>query len=1570
MKSIVHLATVMVIAGGLLLALLFNGMVLPGSNVQAQEPGTPDQEGAAPQNEQWVAPSALSLPQSLAGGMPDYPLPEKPIPYHRTGHPARSENYTTTITATDETGAPQTIELSGVDALAADLNDPLAGNPVFLGKDQFMMGSYYGDGHLELRSFYNPSVGDSAPGFAQMPGTWENFGPASYAYDTTAADLNGDGRDERIVAWVRDGHILLRTGEMAGQPGRTTSAPAAVSPAPGIIDVVVRGYDDSFWHRRFNGSTWGGWENADGIMASAPAVVATADGGFDLFGLTFDNQEWSRHFDGSAWTTGWARVGNKDWPYALPASLPDSPAIEAPAVARQGTYVHMVRLAPDNTVRYKYSADMGSSWSDWVNLGGTISGGLGAAMRKGMLWVWGRGVDGQPWARYVLWPFEEEWAPVGPDSWPKDEKGKDVTIAAGPSWLGLGDGSSGCFFMQGSDNKPYKFCLGDTKGWQVGTGTIASGVAPILWNGQWRLYAQQTDGRLTESPDLQTWWGDWQALAPCCREVDTGLVVGYQPAANGFQDNTVDVEAGYFLGDGRMQIAIAYRKSQNDTELAVFRMTGMWPWTPPLWVITIPFAVNASITTGDFIGQDGLDDVAMAYTFDNRPGTTATRGMKVIRLGGRILTSADIESVTQGSACTEGMMSAGTVEATSGDFDGDGQEEIAASYVFSCPGPRIHGYAAYTDRPRFRTRVYKVTGSHGTLSEYKPGSLLSDWEHPKDLGIWENDAPAASLGVSIASGDVNHDGRDEIVRTWPVTFGEEYGPREGYYLPWTDRFVRRLQVIVLPLQQDKGSGWTVDENGYIKDVSDTDVFTTGWSIQSYRDKVAVGDLDRDLEDEIVVTTGHEWSDIYEVKNGLSTLRAYKGNLHPDKTVSYDPIVAPKPLEFDNPYVTLIAGSFTGERVRTGKPAYRIQNSVDSMVAIVNAPPKHLDYFKPCETCAYQLLKVRMDSAATYDNTTGTESATTTQVQRVWSIGAGLDAKVSYGGAFIDTNLKYTYGENFSASMGTIKAYNYTQSATADQFDQVAYFGTPYKIWEYPVYDGDSATPEGYLRVVFPAPDLGSTPAVNFREGNNVSLPRYRLGHQPNNVWSYDAFGSDYKECDPERTRQAETGGNTKFGMTFSEIESSDITTNKSHKFNAEVGAGYESPEVAEDALGIGGNFRVSVKGDYEETSVVTEKQTTTKQTQINFNFGNAGAYQFNTKWIVCIAKDGSTLLDYQTSVPTDNSSLWNHDAQDPTMKRGYLSPDPAFILPYAPYTEDGQEWQVPAPGLEQFSPEIQIDPVAARVGAAVTITATVRNFSNKPVSWPFKVRFCSGKPDCQPGDASYIGEQVIPRLDRNNGPQTAVIDGWPAAGSGEQKIYAIIDPGNVDVKEEIHDENDLINNNVAYGVLTVGDAKFADPGEAGKTGYITVGYVQDHGPSVAAYVPPGNLAEVVNFVLRDSPSSVTGQTIGRPFEFLAVAGQETAPQPDLDFQLCQNGEPPAVIRVNGDGASSANVKLYRESAGSSVWEEATCSPYTVQRVAQPDEVLVPVCRTGTYVLSATPPTTVTHKAVFLPLIRR
>ena len=49
-----------------------------------------------------------------------------------------------------------------------------------------------------------------------------------------------------------------------------------------------------------------------------------------------------------------------------------------------------------------------------------------------------------------------------------------------------------------------------------------------------------------------------------------------------------------------------------------------------------------------------------------------------------------------------------------------------------------------------------------------------------------------------------------------------------------------------------------------------------------------------------------------------------------------------------------------------------------------------------------------------------------------------------------------------------------------------------------------------------------------------------------------------------------------------------------------------------------------------------------------------------------------------------------------------------------------------------------------------------------------------------------------------------------ALGAGEQKIYAVIDPE--DAIDEMHDGDDLIDNNTAYGLLYVAGADYLDPG--------------------------------------------------------------------------------------------------------------------------------------------------------------
>lgn len=81
---------------------------------------------------------------------PGWPMPDKPIPYHRPGHLSTASQYRTQVEILSDDGLPETVMLSGVDAMVADGLDPLAGNHTLVSWDQLLRSS--GD-RRELETF-------------------------------------------------------------------------------------------------------------------------------------------------------------------------------------------------------------------------------------------------------------------------------------------------------------------------------------------------------------------------------------------------------------------------------------------------------------------------------------------------------------------------------------------------------------------------------------------------------------------------------------------------------------------------------------------------------------------------------------------------------------------------------------------------------------------------------------------------------------------------------------------------------------------------------------------------------------------------------------------------------------------------------------------------------------------------------------------------------------------------------------------------------------------------------------------------------------------------------------------------------------------------------------------------------------------------------------------------------------------------------------------------------------------------------------------------------------------------
>jgi hypothetical protein len=94
---------------------------------------------------------------------------------------------------------------------------------------------------------------------------------------------------------------------------------------------------------------------------------------------------------------------------------------------------------------------------------------------------------------------------------------------------------------------------------------------------------------------------------------------------------------------------------------------------------------------------------------------------------------------------------------------------------------------------------------------------------------------------------------------------------------------------------------------------------------------------------------------------------------------------------------------------------------------------------------------------------------------------------------------------------------------------------------------------------------------------------------------------------------------------------------------------------------------------------------------------------------------------------------------------------------------------------------------------------------------------------------------------------------------GQLKTYAVIDP--YDTIPEMHDKDDLIKNNMTYGLIQPAATAFADMGLVAEgPPYDAISYaLGDPKPTVSLYVPRASLAAVARF-------EVGGTQIGLPVE--------------------------------------------------------------------------------------------------------
>jgi hypothetical protein len=876
----------------------------------------------------------------------------------------------------------------------------------------------------------------------------------------------------------------------------------------------------------------------------------------------------------------------------------------------------------------------------------------------------------------------------------------------------------------------------------------------------------------------------------------------------------------------------------------------------------------------------------------------------------------------------------GTLEMVAGDFDGDGQDELAASMVWaynrnlpgSCTGHEIH----------FMTRIFDIDKTDRYI--LKQYSIDAGGGHTESEV--NNDAAVETISITLAAGDVNGDGKDELVRTWPRGFEDSYHSCCLCYIEEADRFLRKTEVIALPTNSDpKLNRWTVTDN-VVDSHTKIKIVDWGETAHSYFDRLAVGDVDRDGVSEIVMQAG-------------TTLYAYKMKVNPDQTLSFSEI-ARKVSDGWRHLQHLVAGDFTGGGLRVGPPSYRVQQKMASPEVFLNMPPVHRDIVS--RPTGNEEVVIQSGSQAIHTSSTSSTNKSTSESKRDWSLSVGMETSAGAAGHTLSASLDNTYGENFTKATTTIASIEFSATTTADKYDQVIYNSTNYGIWEYPVYGIPTSGDEPYT-IVVAFPLLNTTTRPQTQQGRFCDENFYAPSHQTYNVWSYYPTGElwfkDYRTLIDSTTT---TGG------TAASVYMSSVTeTLRSDSFKNQVSAGLEYKYENELEIPLIGkawdvSFRAYAKGSFgmENISTLTTKYDSSSKVEITFpSTSDPSIYTVNP--FLYWSKAGYLVVDYQTE-PTANGK-WSY----------YTKSDPAFILPWYGFPNLAGEFPPvghvdhPPCGLEKqlFTHDITLKPAYIQNGELLSMAATVRNFSNVTPPQDVLVRFYLGLP----GSANQIGSCTIPKnsLQRSLGLQQCSTTWTVTGGLGEEMIYAVIDPDRA--FDEMHDENDAINNNTGYALLNVAKADYHDPGLRQEQAYQAIVHQDAPGLGYGLYLPNTNSTTTVRYELVPARSSL--RRVGSLIQFLAYRGGEKDPSTMLF------GPVPAVLIASYrdqdllPGMAEANLKLYRQEG--SQWVEAVCPGYEVVRFPTDNQIAVPVCSTGTFLLSDTSPG---GGKIYLPLIRR
>ncbi|WP_340104235.1 T9SS type A sorting domain-containing protein [Rhodohalobacter sp. 8-1] len=748
-----------------------------------------------------------------------------------------------------------------------------------------------------------------------------------------------------------------------------------------------------------------------------------------------------------------------------------------------------------------------------------------------------------------------------------------------------------------------------------------------------------------------------------------------------------------------------------------------------------------------------------------------------------------------------------------GDFDRDGTDEIVLLSVE--PGPEVNG----TVRGKLVSTIYDFENAQIvekvslTISEHesyeglavttgdfngdlfdevalgfeRTGYILSVSSDLDSINI--NSAKDLQIfgSISITSGDVNLDGREEIIVA---------GPNQLF--------------VIEP-----------DDNLNLDNVVES--ARTGYSSNKSSHRL-IALTDMDLSDSDTLQTEFITAGFYEMLVYQNTRDGDEYNIGGDEGRDETASIEPEaPVEYGSFYA-LAAGDFDGDAVRLGPPTRQTVTNITQPLVVLNAPPIHYDIVDgeiyDINKCFDADFRINCEHRSIYENASSSKMEVSTQVNADWgvseSIEAGAGADFGFIKASVEGSLGRKYGGGFSNIEGSAETVTVKVTSDAIEDDRIYATISNYDILEYPVY-AKEATRQGSVIAVVPKLK-GLESLRNTWMGSKSGNARdYISDHEVGNILSYRSEVTLPDSAEFFDSGNTEGGGGDSWVLSGNATHTWELRFSKQSILQRERSVFQQVSSSAEASVGGGfGPFRTNLTGKvsdrYDNEQISTHRTTVREESALMVEFGTIdatilGSKTYTVSPYVYWASNGALVLDYAVNpdVSAGVPSWWEEVYG--------ANPDLTMNLPWKYDQQKGIGSTNPAVQKEETR-DIIFNPQRPVAGDKVTISARIQNYSLTDNITPLNVRFYLGDPR-NGGEllADENGNSVINISQiQSRESRVAKLSGWimPDGLNRDSKIYVVIDEE--DSIGEVHEDNNIAWAlvNPELGMATSNEDKIAE----------------------------------------------------------------------------------------------------------------------------------------------------------------